>query len=77
MAIIPRCRSYRDTFDSKTSRECLNWRSYEDGALTKVADSAISTVYGHGGHLGHVTWIINIIYVHFMCPKDAPYEVWL
>ena len=45
MAIIPRWRSYKETFYRESSRECLNWRSYEGGALIKVADSAISTVY--------------------------------
>ena len=44
MAIIPRWRSYKETFYRESSRECLNWRSYEGGALIKVADSAISTV---------------------------------
>ena len=45
MAIIPRWRSYKETFYRESSRECLNWRSYEGGALIKVADSAISTVF--------------------------------
>ena len=44
MAIIPRWRSYKETFYRESSRECLNWRSYEGGALIKVADSAIFTV---------------------------------
>ena len=44
MAIIPRWRSYKETFYRKSSRECLNWRSYEGGALIKVADLAIFTV---------------------------------
>ena len=44
MAIIPRRRSYKETFYRESSRECLNWRSYEGGALIKVADSAIFTV---------------------------------
>ena len=43
MAIIPRWRSYKGTFYRDSSRECLNWRSYEGGALIKVADSAIFT----------------------------------
>ena len=47
MAIIPRWRSYKETFYRESSRECLNWRSYEGGALIKVADSAISTVYSN------------------------------
>ena len=25
----------------------------------------VFTIYGHGGHLGHVTWTINI---NFRCP---------
>ena len=45
MAIIPRWRSYKETFYRESSRECLNWRSYEGGALIEVADSAISTVF--------------------------------
>ena len=44
MAIIPRWRSYKETFYRESSRECLNWRSYEGGALIKVADSVIFTV---------------------------------
>ena len=44
MAIIPRWRAYRETFYRESSRECLNWRTYEGGALIKVADSAIFTV---------------------------------
>ena len=44
MAIIPRWRSYKETFYRESSQECLNWRSYEGGALIKVADSAIFTV---------------------------------
>ena len=44
MAIIPRWRSYKETFYRESSRECLNWRSYDGGALIKVADSAIFTV---------------------------------
>ena len=46
MAIIPRWQSYKETFHRESSRECLNWRSYEGGALTciKVANSAIFTV---------------------------------
>ena len=43
VAIISRWRSYRVTFDRENSRECLNWRFYEGGALIKVADSAIAT----------------------------------
>ena len=46
MAIIPRWRSYKEKFYRESSRECLNWRFYEGGALIKVADSAISTVFG-------------------------------
>ena len=44
MAIILRWCSYKETFYRESSRECLNWRSYEGGALIKVADSAIFTV---------------------------------
>ena len=34
------------------------------------------TIYGHGGHLGHVTWTI---YTNFRSPftKDAPHKIWL
>ena len=31
----------------------------------------VFTIYGHGGHLGHVTWTI---YINF---QKAPYEIWL
>ena len=32
------------------------------------------TIYGHGGHLGHVTWFI---YKDIPLPKDASFEIWL
>ena len=28
--------------------------------LEKIFFLKVFTIYGHGGHLGHVTWIINI-----------------
>ena len=31
--------------------------------------------YGHGGHLGHVTWTGHLYNSSFPLPKDAPYEV--
>ena len=31
----------------------------------------VFTIYGHGGHLGHVTWI------SFPLPKEAPHKIWL
>ena len=37
----------------------------------------VFTIYGHGGHLGHVT---RSIYTYFdlpFLPKDDPDEVWL
>ena len=34
------------------------------------------TIYGHGGHLGHVT---KMIFTKFMFPfpKKAPHKIWL
>ena len=36
------------------------------------------TIYGHGGHLGHMTSII-LFYIHiwFSLPIDASYKIWL
>ena len=35
----------------------------------------VFTIYGHGSHLGHVTWTIYIL--SFPLPKEAPHEIWL
>ena len=35
------------------------------------------TIYGHGGHLGHVTWIIYIHIGSPFLPIDASYKTWL
>ena len=64
MAIIPRWRSYKETFYRESSRECLNWRSYEGGALIKVADSVIFTVY--------LLSSINMIKGHVSQPPTRP-----
>ena len=35
----------------------------------------VFTIYGQGGHLGHVTWNI---YINFhSLPNEAPYRIWL
>ena len=36
----------------------------------------VFTIYGHDGHLGHVT---RTIYTNFGSPfpKEAPYKIWL
>ena len=31
-------------------------------------------IYGHGGHLGHVSWIINKLVFR---PTDVSYKIWL
>ena len=33
-------------------------------------------IYGHGGHLGHATWIV---YTNFRSPlpTDTPHDIWL
>ena len=33
--------------------------------------SRVFTIYGHGGHLGHVTQM------SFSLPKEAPHKIWL
>ena len=35
------------------------------------------TIYGHGGHLGHVIMTIYINFVPPPFPKEAPHEIWL
>ena len=36
----------------------------------------VFTIYGHGGHLGYVTWTI---YINFRFPlaKEAAHKIWL
>ena len=34
------------------------------------------TIYGHGGHLGHVTSII-LMNFYFNVPKNLTYKIWL
>ena len=34
------------------------------------------TIYGYGGHLGHVTWTIYIKFLSSL-PKEAQHEIWL
>ena len=34
----------------------------------------VFTIYGYGGHLGHVT---RTVWANFPHPIDAPYEIWL
>ena len=34
----------------------------------------VFTIYSHGGHLGHVTWIIHINFCSSF-PGGAPYEI--
>ena len=36
----------------------------------------VFTIYGHGGHLGHVTWTIYNK-LSFPLPKEAPHKIWL
>ena len=36
----------------------------------------VFTIYGHGGHLGHVTWTIYTNFL-FPLPKEAPHKIWL
>ena len=36
----------------------------------------VSTIYGYGGHLGHVTSII-LINFHFHVPKSLLFKIWL
>ena len=36
------------------------------------------TIYGCGGHLGHVTSDQDVANkLSFLLPKDAPYKIWL
>ena len=35
----------------------------------------VCTIYGHGGHLGHVTSIISINF-HFNEPKNFTNKIW-
>ena len=35
------------------------------------------TIYGHSGHLGHVTWFIYIHIGFLFLYVDASYEIWL
>ena len=38
----------------------------------------VFTIYGHGGHLGHMTWTIDNNYgLSFPLPKEAPHKIWL
>ena len=36
-------------------------------------------IYGHGGHLGHLTWAIYTILIRFIQTfyKDTTYKIWL
>ena len=36
----------------------------------------VFTIFGRGGHLGHVTWTIYTI-VGFPFPKETPHKIWL
>ena len=44
--------------------------------LEKKIFFKVFAIYGHGGHLGHVTWTI---YINFRppLPKEAPHKIWL
>ena len=37
--------------------------------------SGVFTLYGHGGHLGHVTQMSGTNF--FSLPKEAPHKIWL
>ena len=60
MAIISRRLSYPGSFDTENDRGYLNWRLYGGGALIKVVDLAISTVFIC---VISKTWLIK----RFMC----------
>ena len=38
----------------------------------------VFSIYGRGGHLGHVTWTINTC-INFRppFPKEVPHNIWL
>ena len=40
----------------------------------EIFEDFFFTIYGHGGHLSHVTWIIYIL--SFPLPIEASYEIW-
>ena len=45
-------------------------------SLDKSKVAVDFTIYGHGGHFGHVTWIF--LYIHwFPLPIDVSYKIWL
>ena len=37
--------------------------------------SKVFTIYGHGGHLGHVK--DHLYKLSFPLPKEAPHKIWL
>ena len=38
----------------------------------------VFTIYGHGGHLGHVTWTIYLnVHSLFTRGGGGPHEIWL
>ena len=50
-------------------------------SLVEISSAAedflrIFTIYGRGGHLGHVTSIMFIDF-HFLVPKKLTYKIWL
>ena len=58
----------------------LNAKFQDHMTIRTVAEDFYRLIYGHGGHLGHVTWTIYILYLcklSFPLPQKALRELWL
>ena len=57
----------------------LHAKFHDHRTISSVGEDffKVFTIYGHGGHLGHVTRTIHINCLSFPIPKEAPYEIWL